>query len=57
MEKSKQKIVSIVMTTDKNYILQTRVAIWSMLNSAKENTFFNIFILCDTNLKKEHREK
>lgn len=57
MEKSKQKIVSIVMTTDKNYILQTRVAIWSMLNSAKENTFFNIFILCDTNLKKEHRDK
>lgn len=40
-----KKTLSVVMTTDKNYILQTRVAIWSMLNSAKKSTFSDIYIV------------
>ena len=51
-----KKNLSIIMTTDKNYILQTRVAIWSMLNSAKKNIFFNIYILCNSQLEKADRE-
>ncbi len=45
------------MTTDKEYILQTRVAIWSMLDSAEEETFFEIYILCHPKLEKDDREK
>ncbi|MCM1387177.1 MAG: glycosyltransferase family 8 protein [Bacillus sp. (in: Bacteria)] len=52
-----KKCLSIAMTTDQNYILQTRVAIWSMLNAAKKDIFFNIHILCSPKLGKEHRKK
>lgn len=52
-----KKRLSIVMTTDKDYILQTRVTIWSMLDSAKEETFFEINVLCHPQLNKESKEK
>ena len=52
-----KKILVIVMTADQNYILQTRVAIWTMLHSAKENIFFKIHILCNMKLAQEDRDK
>ena len=35
-----KKILVIVMTADQNYILQTRVAIWTMLHFSKRKIFF-----------------
>lgn len=52
-----KKELSIAMTTDQNYILQTRVVIWSILHSAKKNTFFKVHILCSPQLTQEDREK
>lgn len=49
--------MTIVMTTDQNYILQTRVAIWTMLNADEQKHFFNIYILCSHQLEQEKREK
>lgn len=51
------KKLCIVMTTDQNYILQTRVAIWTMLNAACEDTYFEIHILCSPRLLQENRNK
>lgn len=52
-----KKELSIAMTTDQNYILQTRVVIWSILRSASRDTFFKIHILCSPQLAQEDREK
>lgn len=49
--------LSVVMTMDQNYILQIRVAIWSLLASAGKETFFHIHILCTNQLVQEEREK
>lgn len=52
-----KKTLVIVMTTDQNYIVQTRVAIWTMLHSAKENISFKIYILCNPKLDQKYRKK
>lgn len=51
------KELTIVMTTDENYILQTRVAIWTLLEAGEKDSFFNIYILCDSQLEECKREK
>lgn len=52
---SMEKIV-IVMTTDKNYIVPTKVAIYSMWKST-QNVWFEIHILCDYNLDVDSKEE
>ena len=44
------------MTTDENYIVPTRVAIYSILDSAKVDTFYEIHIMCDKKLDINSRE-
>ncbi len=50
-----EKLV-IVMTTDENYIVPTKVAIFSMLNSTPD-VWFEIHILCDRNLDADGRSE
>ena len=50
------KKIVLVMTTDNNYIIPTRVTIYSILNSAKKNTFYEIHIMCDKELTIESKE-
>lgn len=45
----------IVMTSDKNYVAPTKVAIYSMVMSTPD-TFFDIHILCNKNLDANSRE-
>lgn len=52
-----KKNLSIAMTTDHNYILQTKVAIFSMLRSANKDTLFRIHILCSPRLAGADRQK
>lgn len=47
--------LTIVMTTDKNYIVPTKVAIYSMLSSTPE-AFLEIHVLCNENLDEDSRK-
>lgn len=38
------------MTMDANYVIPTRTSIYSILNAANKNTFYEIHIICDENL-------
>lgn len=42
------KKLTIIMTTDKNYIMPTKVAIYTMLKYSSDDVEFDIHILCDT---------
>ncbi len=50
------KKIILVMTTDKNYIMPTRVTLYSILDSAKDDTFYEIHIMCDKELDTESKE-
>lgn len=49
--------MNIVMTTDKNYIVPTMVTLSSVLSSAKEDSFFSVYILCSHDLDYESRQR
>lgn len=49
--------IPIVMVSDKNYIIQTRVAIWSMRKSTNAETGLKIMILCSETLEKKFRQE
>lgn len=40
--------LTIIMTTDKNYIMPTKVAIYTMLKYSSDDVAFDIHILCET---------
>lgn len=48
------KVVPIVFAFDNNLILPACVCIHSLLVSAHKNTFYDIFILCSSNVRLEH---
>lgn len=50
-------MIPVVMTMDKNYIIPTKVSIGSILASAKDDTFYEIHILCDKALDDFSRKK
>lgn len=47
--------ISVAFATDENYLFYTVVAITSMAENAKENTFYQIYILLSGELEKGHR--
>ena len=49
------KQIPVVMTTDKNYILPTKAAVCSILDSAGKDTFYELHIMCDENLDEASR--
>lgn len=57
--KSKSNLdkIDIVMTTDENYILQTRVTIWSMAKASAAEYEYRIHVLCDGALSPVSRNK
>jgi len=46
----KNKKIPVVMLSDENYILQTRVAIWSMRKNTSIESTLEIVILCSKEL-------
>lgn len=47
--------ISVAFATDENYLFYTVVAITSMAENAKEDTFYHIYILVSGQLEKGHR--
>lgn len=51
------KKIPIVMVSDKNYISQTRVAIWTMRKNLSPKAFLEITIFCSAKLDKQSRKR
>jgi len=47
--------VPIVMTMDENYVIPTKVAIWSVLRTIKKDYKVKIYILCNALLEQKYR--
>lgn len=47
--------IPVVMTTDTNYILQTRITIWTMRKSTNHDSVLDITILCSENLNEDDK--
>lgn len=49
--------IPIVMVADKNYISQTRVAIWTMRKNTNKDVFLEVTIFCSAQLEQESRNR
>ena len=47
--------IPVVMVTDTNYILQTRITIWTMRKSTNHDSVLDITILCSENLNEDDK--
>lgn len=52
-----KKIIKIIMATDENYILPTKVTIWSMMNASSKEYIYHVHILCNDKLSYQARNK
>ncbi len=48
--------IAVVMTTDNNYIMPTRVSVYSMLEASSDDSLYEVYILCSQFLSKQSRE-
>ena len=49
--------IHVVLTSDANYILQTRIAIWSMLKASHTDYMYVVHVLCSRQLESSDRNK
>lgn len=54
---AKSNVIKIVMTSDKNYILQSKVTLWSVLMASSDDYIYEVNVLCSALLEQNARNK
>lgn len=57
LERCEKMKIPIAMVCDGNYISQTRVTIWTMRKSTREDAFLEITVLCSAKLKEDEKNR